>query len=615
MGIVESVAGRALQKIFDDIAASRRAHRIAEATKARLQDGINSHVFELERWSAHISAFGLVQSASTSTDRSTVPITISSLPRRFRAPETTAETKPEAYLLDTYESFLILGDPGSGKTTTIKRLVRRVLQEEPISSSDQIAFPIVGVLREMPRLRTVAEIIMHCLDLDAQGLCDVVGKHLPESDEGTARKRALARAAAVLLDQLQGCLFLDGLDEVIENRTLREDLVTFTRLLQRSKVIVSCRSGDYRQDLEALRPVELCPLSRQQVVQIAEFYLGARSSAFLSTMSPAARELTDRPLFVLQMLLLFERSGSIPERPAMLCRALLRASLQDWDEQRRIVRRSRYGDFDIDRKLEFLGSLAYELLVARGIKHFTTNALESAYGTIHARFGLPANEAREVVAEIETHTGIVVQSGSGFEFSHLSLQEYLAADYLARLPGKGAGSALVQVIPAVVAVAVSISADPSAFFAETVLNSEDGTAAEFYSLAPGYHRIGGDKEERYSHRQTLQQSFVSFLTRTLDENPIFRESEAVGFAVLRLLKLLPDEAELVLRLLNNHAVRSSTKTAIQRYYDWNETRNGTLAQVVRRYDCSYPKAPEDTILEPAVAELLRPDTPGGDWFV
>ena len=40
-----------------------------------------------------------------------------------------------------------------------------------------------------------------------------------------------------------------------------------------------------------------------------------------------------------------------------------------------------------------------------------------------------------VIAELESHTGLFIQSGfDQFEFAHKSLQEFLTAEYLVKLP-------------------------------------------------------------------------------------------------------------------------------------------------------------------------------------
>ncbi len=188
--------------------------------------------------------------------------------------------------------------------------------------------------------------------------------------------------------------------------------------------------------------------------------------------------------------------------------------LQDWDEQRRVVRPSKYANFFVEEKLEFLSTLSFELTIEHKTVRFRPDQLEEIYRKIAPRFGLPAGEAAKVAREIETHTGIIVESGGGFEFSHLSLQEYLCGYNLVRQPQ---GDRLMQYLreyPAPVAVAVALSSDPSAWFASLVLD------------------VGGLKREW---------PVQSFLVRLTQERPWFTLSEALGHAILGVLMSYPDK--------------------------------------------------------------------------
>ena len=89
---------------------------------------------------------------------------------------------------------------------------------------------------------------------------------------------------------------------------------------------------------------------------------------------------------------------------------------------------------------------------------------------------MPNNEALKVVRELESHTGLLVQTGDGYEFGHLGMQEYLAADAVVRGPASSyerwwEGS------PAVTAVTVALSTDSNRhlqdLFAAVPANMED----------------------------------------------------------------------------------------------------------------------------------------------
>jgi hypothetical protein len=85
---------------------------------------------------------------------------------------------------------------------------------------------------------------------------------------------------------------------------------------------------------------------------------------------------------------------------------------------------------------------------------------------------LPAKEIKKVVEEIESHTGLIVSSGfDHYEFAHLSLQEFLAADHIVRLPDLLSTLQFVHALPNELAIAVALSSSPSEYLAKLVLNT------------------------------------------------------------------------------------------------------------------------------------------------
>jgi len=186
---------------------------------------------------------------------------------------------------------------------------------------------------------------------------------------------------------------------------------------------------------------------------------------------------------------------------------MMRLLLQDWDEQRGIVRASRYASFDVDEKLDFLSAVAYELTLVNQYR-FGFSDLEHIYTHIAPRFELPLNEAERVVRELESHTGVIARTGQGLEFVHLSLQEYLAAYYMVRQPFSSKTLQYLYDYPEVVAIAIAISSEPSRWFAELLLHP-----------AVSFSRI----------------EFSRLAVRIVQERPAFDCNTELGYAMLLLL--------------------------------------------------------------------------------
>jgi predicted NACHT family NTPase len=155
-----------------------------------------------------------------------------------------------------------------------------------------------------------------------------------------------------------------------------------------ARVICSCRSGD-APHAEGFSTAELVPLSSEQIGAIVKARTEA-SSEFLERVSSAgiAIDILNRPLFLNQLLTVFETTGSLPERPVDLNRQLLRLLLHDWDQQRRVQRRSVYADFDGEVKKDFLSEVAFRLTL-QGLAKFSENDLLAIYKDSHGTVQTP----------------------------------------------------------------------------------------------------------------------------------------------------------------------------------------------------------------------------------
>ena len=504
MTLLSAAIAKAIPELGGKDAAKAEWKLLRERLQILADRGLSEHHRLVSSWATEVHSLPL--GLGPKARQTTVEVQINSGLRRFG---TEGEPLAETELLSDGSNFVILGDPGAGKTTLLRRLARQLLDEPGDLESASWRFVFILI----------------CRDYDAQGasgLYDMLARMLGLDGRLAKEVDALPQVIRAILGS-NAVLLIDGIDETSPalRRTLDRELVELARTIPSLKVIATCRSGDYRRAHEGFSLIEIQPLSSEQIDHLVRSWLDVtEAERFLASVNPEiypAHDLLDRPLFLAQMVGTFRRRERLPERPADLCRSIVRLVLQDWDEQRAVNRlsgpTSAYARLDTEDKLAFIADLAYELLQQK-LRVFENHELERAYQRVAPRYeALPLKQSRLVATEIESHNGLIVQSGRAFQFSHLSLQEYLAAESMIRRPADRRISWHLN--PALAAVSVALSTDASAALEDFVRQLPRKGVERTAELASFVHRLG-------------------------QERPRFTPSANTGRALIRLVDALGD---------------------------------------------------------------------------
>ena len=528
--VEKSVAIEAAKETFKTLSGYLSRWKVGvSSSQERIDSAISEHQREVKQWSEEISFKDLLKPKSTS--EVFVPLDIYLLPQRQRS--SVHEQLRSASLQSIVKSsdvshLVILGQPGAGKTTSIKHLCQQMLTTDDIFPTQ--SFPLLIKLRDLNNAKAaegdfqdlLIERIQMILDIPLSFPSDMIGE-----DAIASRRSLRERAVIQALESLKPVILLDGLDEV-SHKAKRDGIIEGVRRLaiqlEAARIILTARTGEFSYHIEKMKSFEIAPLSTEQIEQFATSWLGeADSKIFLKQIrSSPFMDTAIKPLTLAHLCAIFERVQKIPEKPKSIYKKIVSLLLEDWDQQRSVQRLSSYSDFEVDRKSEFLSDLAHSLTTSNRTSTFTRGDLVETYLSIHQNYGLPRGDAQSVVNELESHTGLIVQSGDDlFEFSHKSLQEYLTAVFIVGLPGIPRSMIDLQVMPNELAIATALSSRPSKYF---------------YSLV-------------IQHFAQIQLSFQfvrTFINRMLIERPDFEVSPEVGLAILCLysqyLKASLDEA-------------------------------------------------------------------------
>ena len=573
------------------IAAAKKG--LKQSAKVRItaedvEESLQHHMKFVVNWAGEVS-FNDLQKPRLTRDIF-VHLDIAVYPKRLRVQ--TAEVIKNIPLKKIFKDphhIILLGQPGAGKTTSTKFICEELLRSEK-SFQGLFSFPLVIRLRDLngnkasPDSSPLLDRIFSTLGLRIEFPLSLTGD---KSSVLAERKAVRERLLAAALDELDLLLILDGFDELQEQKDRQQALQDISMLaldLNRSRLLVTSRTGDFAYNVKNTVQYEISPLTVSQIETFARKWLKDRTKAKQFIASINASPFNDtaiRPLTLAHLCAIYQRVGAIPEKPKSVYQKIIYLFLEEWDQQRAIVRKSKYGEFDVFRKYEFLSALAYELTVSLHKSVFTSSDLRVVYEAIHKDFGLPSNQENQVVSEIETHTGIFLQSAfETFEFAHKSLQEYLAAQYLLKLPTLPPMKTL-HTIPSELAIAVASSSKPSAYLSELV-----------------FQRMVG---------KGLPPNFIhSFVDRLALEKPDFDSDINLGLAIV-VLASLGGARNSRLRTLIKSTVNKTSLSIVRTHYQKISSTDydHTLKKRIVKSSDAVPNLPEFLNVDNELYSLIQ----------
>ena len=345
------------------------------------------------------------------------------------------ERQPGESLLNQGSKFFILGKPGAGKTTFLKRLAVREAQRGKWGTCLG-KVPIFVSLKEYAKAsKPLQEFI-----IDQFAVC-----HFPSATP----------FVDTLLKSGRAIMLFDGLDEVPvtgeegnQRNQVAEDLTRFARIYNNCHIVITCRiaATDFAFD-PSFTYLEMSDFAPEQVEhfvrcwywdenqpdQSSEFAEQMLSELALSE-HKEIRDLTRNPLLLTLFCLIYAETLSFPFCRVEIYEEALNALLKKWDSSRNIQRGGFYRTLSLGCKQQMYARIAYDAF-ARGDILFQQPDLEARLKDYLQHVPeLPESidlDAEAILQEIIAQHGIFALQSSGlYSFAHLTFQEYYTAKYI-----------------------------------------------------------------------------------------------------------------------------------------------------------------------------------------
>ena len=352
--------------------------------------------------------------------------------------------------------LVILGDPGSGKSTFVKRF----LAVDCCSAGS--ALPLLIVLRSLAgKLREVANTLPADWQEKEDALANIV---LDEACTALDRFRLEAYREAFQEEIMAGgtIIAFDGLDEVPleERRLLKEAINAATNRFSPAQTLITCRIRSYHgaSKLEGYPDYTLSTLNQEQMTDFCKaWYNGlavagayapdhatTRGNELVNAIrNPTIGEIGNNPMLLTTLAIVHEQDNHLPNQRVVLYDRAINILLTRWEGAREDLENSAGKDLaeflrDNSRVRPVLQYMAYQAHNSgRNEGQNQAADIEWAVAYRHLRDKLGnADLAEAFLKYVDERAGLLVGEGDAsgvparFSFAHRTFQEYLAGCYL-----------------------------------------------------------------------------------------------------------------------------------------------------------------------------------------
>ncbi len=330
-----------------------------------------------------------------------------------------------------YGKLMVLGKPGSGKTTFLQYVAIQCNEGE----FEPNRVPIFIKLKEFSE---------DASEEDKFNLLSYIIKQFNSCEiEPEITNNLLFEGKTLIL--------LDGLDEVAEedsDKVVRE-IRKLAQDYHKNYFVITCRIAASNYQFQKFTDVEVADFNSEQVESFAEkwFVAVARNNhsegkalahqfidKLLRPENQSIRELAVTPILLNLTCLVFQVKADFPFNRARLYEQGLNILLRRWDEARGICRDEVYHSLTLARKKQLLSQLA-AITFEQGDYFFEQSKIQRLIADyLHTLPNAKTDpnemqlDSEAVLKSIQAQHGLLVERAWGiYSFSHLTFQEYFTA--------------------------------------------------------------------------------------------------------------------------------------------------------------------------------------------
>ena len=330
--------------------------------------------------------------------------------------------------------LMVLGGPGAGKSTFLRRVGIEALK----GKRGQFQHERIPVMLELKRF-------------DSEEMDWELLKKAISEEFGAVGFDFSADFVEEALKQGKLLILLDGLDEVPKvnqdkvAQAIQNFASRYNKERQGNRVIASCRIAASRSGFTNFTDIELADFDDEQIQQFITnwFYSDLDQATKVAEKCwnllnegnyKSAKELAQTPLLLTFLCVVYDRTQSFPANRATLYRKALDILLEEWAAEKRIRHESIYDGLNTELEKILLAEIAYRGFVEDRLFFTREELVVQIQKFLEDSVDKPKYlDGKAVLTAIAVQQGILTERAEDiYSFSHLTVQEYLTAQYLSQ---------------------------------------------------------------------------------------------------------------------------------------------------------------------------------------